>query len=88
MIAYVVGCIQNLQAEFLGYGHHSHPVSKEKPADTVRLLIVLLDNFADNRILAKYICVTCVRHCLSIGETSAEVHTPTLKLLLHELHKF
>ena len=53
VIAYVVGCIQNLQAESLGYGHHSHPVSKEEPADTVQLLIVLLDNFADNCTLAK-----------------------------------
>ena len=66
----------------------THPVSKEEPADTVRLLIVLLDNFADNRILTKYIHVICVRHCLSIGETSAEVHSPTLKLLLYKLHKF
>ena len=37
----------------------THPVSKEEPADTVRLLIVLLDNFADNRILAKYLCYLC-----------------------------
>ena len=57
MIAYVVGCIQSLQAESLGYDHHSS--SKEETAGTVRLLIVLLDNFANNCILAKYLCYLC-----------------------------
>ena len=75
VIAYVVGCIQSLQAESLGYDHHSS--SKEETADTVWLLIVLLDNFTNNCILAKYLCYLCQTLSKYTTNFSRSVHCNT-----------